>query len=227
MATFLELVNDVSRESGTISQSQELETVVGAAGRQRRIVGWTRQAWEIIQRQRSDWSFVRAPFTAALVPGETIYTGADLGIADFRRWLSPAERLSTFSLYDPTIGKGDEQRLVPISYREYDDRFSIGLHDANRPGQFAIGFDGALHVGPTPDKVYALRGWYRRGIQSLTADTDVPFVDPDHHQMIVWRALMLLGDDDEAPFEVTASTAEFRSMYASFVNAHTEPMSLA
>lgn len=223
MATFLQLVNDVSRESGTISQAQELATVVGANGRQRRIVNWTRQAWEIIQRARDDWTFQRIQGTGNLAIGDTSYSGADLGLTNFGRWCRPAEPVPQITIYDPALGRGDELPLRQLRYEDWLMRFDVGVHDQQRPSHFAIGHDGRLYIGPTPDKAYALRCWYRRSIQSLAADADTPYIAPDWHQIIVWRALMLLGDDDEAPFEVASSTAEYREMFSRMVNEHTDP----
>lgn len=224
MATFLQLVNDVERESGTISQSQELTTVANPIGRQRKIVNWTRQAWEMIQRSRDDWTFQRTQGTGALVAGTTAYTGAGLSLTNFGRWLRPAEPMPQFTLYDPALGRGDEIPLRPMRFEDWLLRFDVGLHDQQRPSHYAIGVDGSVHFGPTPDKAYSLRCWYRRGIQRLVADADEPFIDPDYHQAIVWRALMMLGDDDEAPFEVGSSTAEYREIYGRMVNQFTGPV---
>lgn len=223
MATFLQLVNDVERESGTISQAQELATVVNPIGRQRKIVRWTRQAWEMIQRSRDDWTFQRQPGSGSLVAGTASYTGAALGLTNFGRWCRPAEPVPQITLYDPAIGKGDELPLRQLRFEDWLNRYDLGVHDQQRPSHFAIGHDGKVYFGPTPDKAYTLRCWYRRALQTLIADSDVPYIDPDFHQVIVWRALMLLADDDEAPFEVASSTAEYREIYGRMVNHYTDP----
>jgi hypothetical protein len=222
MATFLQLVNDVSRESGTISQQQELTTVVGATGRQRRVVNWTRQAWEMIQRARDDWTFQRMQGAGALTIGTASYTGSALSLPTFGRWCRPGEPVPQFTLYDAALGRGDELPLRRMRFEDWLMRFDVGTHDSQRPSHYAIGMDGKVYFGPTPDKAYAVRCWYRRGVQSLALDADEPFIDPDFHQAIVWRALMLLGDDDEAPFEVASSTAEYREIFGRMVNQYTD-----
>lgn len=226
MATFLELVNDVARESGTVSESAELSTVVGATGRLRKIVGWTRQAWEMIQRSRNDWTFTRKAFTASLVAGQTEYDPVtDLGITDFGRWLPYGDDLGTPTIYNPAIGRGDETPLVAVPFRNFARQYLVGAPQEIRPGVFAAGGQ-TLYVGGPPDQPYTMRGWYRRNLQTLTADDDEPIVSNDHHQVIVWRALMLLGDDDEAPFEVGSSMAQYEQMYHALVRDYTDPIVL-
>lgn len=226
MATFLELVNDVARESGTVSESQELTTVTGATGRLRKIVGWTRQAWEIIQRSRNDWTFTRTQFASELVTGQTEYDPVtDLGITNFGRWLPPRDSLGAPTIYDSAIGRADETPLDATTFRDFAQRFLIGLPDNIRPAVYAVG-GRMLYVGGPPDKAYKIRGFYRRGVQTLTADADEPFVDEQYHQAIVWRALMLLGDDDEAPYEVASSGAQFEQIYRAMVRDYTDPVVL-
>lgn len=222
MATFLELVNDVARESGTVSESQELTTVTGATGRLRKIVGWTRQAWEMIQRSRNDWTFTRTQFAAELTIGQTQYDPVtDLGIADFGRWLPYGDTLGTPTIYDASVGRADETPLAAISFRDFAHRFLIGVPDNIRPGVYAVG-GRMLHIGGPPDKAYKIRGFYRRGVQSLAADADEPYIDEQYHQAIVWRALMLLGDDDEAPFEIASSRAQYEQIYYALVRDYTD-----
>lgn len=227
MATFLSLVNDVERESGTVSQAQRLGTVVGAVGRQEKIVAWTRQAWEMIQRSRSDWTFRRKQFSHALTIGVTSYLPIALGIEDFAGWEMDADGYRAFTLYDPAIGKADESRLRTISYRDWMNRFDIGVHDLNRPTVVAVQQqDRALRIGSAPDKAYDLRGWYRRSTQVLTADSDAPYIDEEYHQAIVWRALMLLNGDDEAGEAFGRARDEFSAINSQMVIDYTEPVEL-
>ena len=221
MATFLQLVNDVERESGTISQAQRLSTVVNPIGRQEKIVNWTRQAWEMIQRDRADWTFRRAQFTGDMVIGQTAYTASELGITDFSGWLNKNPHFHPFTLYDNAIGRGNETRLRSVSFEQWHDAYGIGVANSLRPNVIAVGWDRSLNVGPPPDKAYKLRGWYQRSIQSLVADSDVPFIDPDYHQAIVWRALMLLAEDDEAQFEIATSGRAYDAIYSRMVDAYT------
>lgn len=225
MATFLSLCNDVARESGTFG-GQTLATVTGATGRGAKIVAWTRQAWQMIQREREDWTFRRAQFSHALTIGETLYTPADLGVTDFGGWERATERYQPFTLYDSALGRADETMLRFVAYRDWLNTYDRGAPDQVRPNVVSFTWGREVVVGPPPDKAYVLRGWYRRGVQNLTLDADEPYIDEDYHQAIVWRALMLLGDDDEAPFEVASSTNQYRQVHSAMLDAFLDPIEL-
>lgn len=218
MSTFLELVNDVARESGTMG-GQTLGSVASASGRWAKIVSWTRQAWEMIQRERADWKFLTLPFTASLVQGQMFYSAVNLDIANFGGWLRVGDHRTRFTIYDPTIGLADQQRLCVVPYDRWDRSYGIGVPGQNRPILASYNDARQLCIGNPPDRTYTITGNCRRKIQSLTADTDIPYIDDQHHQAIVWRALMLLGDDDESSAEVSSSANNyFAARHAMFTD---------
>ncbi|QUT04054.1 hypothetical protein KFK14_12945 [Sphingobium phenoxybenzoativorans] len=210
MSTFIELVNDLERESGTIYQNARLTSVLDAPGRQEKMVEWIIEAWRLIQTSRSDWPWMRAEFTSALIPGQSRYAAADFDIEDFGGWAKHTRSFSPFTLYEYALGQGDERELYPSFYHGWKARWDRGVHEANRPCDYAIDQDKKLCLGPKPDKDYVIRGAYRRAAQILAADTDVPICPVDHHMTIVWRAAMLMGQHDEAIPVVAAA----QSLYA-------------
>lgn len=220
MATFLQLVNKVERESGTVGQSQRLSSVANPVGRQEKIVQWTAQAWEMIQRERTDWTFRRREFTTTLTIGQKRYDSPD---ADFSGW----ERDEMWSLYDNDIGQEDETELRVISYDEWRRKYDFGTHDANRPIEVAFDGQRRLCIGPKPDKAYILRGSCKRAIQTLTLDADTPIIDEEFHDIIVWRALLLLAEHDEAPFPISTAAMQYRRFNGAMLRAYTEMVELA
>lgn len=201
---------------------QTLATVANASGRWTKIVAWTRQAWEMIQRERSDWTFLRDTFEASLVASQARYTPAELGLFTFGSWEREVDGYSPYTIYDPAIGRGDENRLLICNYRDWAFRFDVGAQVLVRPNLVTFDFQRRLCVGPVPDKVYTIRGAYRRSIQTLTADADVPYIAEDYHQAIVWRALVMLGEDDEATFEVATSAGQYRAIRSAMLKEYTE-----
>lgn len=225
MATFIQLVNDVARESGTMGM-KTLGTISGASGRWLKVVAWTRQAWEMIQRDRSDWKFLRKTFEASLTVGQARYSSAQLAITDFGAWPRADDPHAVFTIYNPAIGRGDEVKLARRHYDDWARSYDIGAPANARPTTFTFDDSRQFCVGNPPDLAYRVRGHYRRSIQSLTADADEPYITPDLHQIIVWRALMLLGDDDEATFEVASSGLQYRLMRDALIAEYTEECSL-
>lgn len=219
MATFIQLVNDLERESGTIYQAQRLATVSNAPGRQEKMVEWVREAWRLIQTSRSDWRWMKAEFEGVLVPGQRRYSAADLGITDFASWMRPASRnLSYFSLYDPAIGASDETSVLPLQYDDWRMRWDRGVHVAGRPSQWSVDSGNRLCVGPKPDRAYVFRGEYRRSAQTLTNDSDVPLCPEDFHAAILWRAMMLMAGHDEATNAYAHAQSLFTSMFRGMVD---------
>lgn len=226
MATFLNLVNDLERESGTIQKGSRLSTVANAPARQEKMVEWVAEAWRLIQLDRSDWPFMRLEFEGPLVAGTARYSGASLGITNFSRWARPTWDYEPFTVYDSAIGRNDEQRLHYIQWLAYKDRWDRGVHDYQRPTEVAVAPDGRLCVGATPEKGYRLRGEYFCTAQILNADTDVPLCAEEHHNIIVWRALMLLGDHDESPVTVATAKSKYDASLRALVNASMEMVTL-
>ena len=224
MATFLQLVNDVERESGTIAQSQRLATVANPVGRQEKIVQWTARAWEDIQRARPDWTFMRAEGSHGLTADQARYTGSDLGVTDLGAWLREADGMSPFSLYE--AGRADELGLQTVPYTTWAQVYDRGTHDPTRPTHIAVDNARRLCLGPTPDKAYTLRYSYRRSTQTLSADNDVPIMPEEHHRAIVWLALTLLAEHDEAGFQAGSAMLRYRSAYAAMVRDLTPEIEL-
>lgn len=222
MSTFLQLVNEVERESGLIQQAQRLATVLNAVGRQEKIVQNVVEAWRQIQNSRTDWPWMETEFEGTLTIGQQRYTAANLSLTDFSGWIEGDETYDSFSLYDNAIGRADETRLSNLPYRAWAQRWDRGAFDNQRPTEFSVDRTRRLCVGGPPDKAYKIRGAYRRGAQILAADADVPICPPEHHDVIVWRALMLLAGHDEAQFAVAHAQTNYISAYRDLVNGTLE-----
>jgi hypothetical protein len=172
-------------------------TVVGASGRLLKVVNWTSDAWVQIQNERPDWVFMLAEFEKGLTNGKNQYDPSlDWALTPAKFLPDTCNRL-TMSLYDPLIGKADEGFIRQISYDQWRDRWNFGVQTQNRPVEWAISPTGLFCVGPTPNKVYSLRGQYHRIAQVLALDTDVPIIPAQFHNVIVAEALRNMADSDE------------------------------
>jgi hypothetical protein len=219
MATFLQLVHDLERESGTVERAARLTSVAQAQTAEDRhedMVGWIVEAWRIIQLMRSDWRWMRKEFDHATVINQARYTPSDLGITTFSHWPFDSLISRNFSLYDPAQ-RAEERPIRMLDFNSWKARYDRGVHDAQIPSELSIDYDNRVCLGPTPDKAYVLRGEYYRTPQILAADSDVPIMPAQHHGMIVWRAMMLLGDHDESPTAVATGQAKFNTLFRNLV----------
>lgn len=214
MSTFLELCQEVARESGTMTGgASSITTVLDQPGRAGTIVKWTANAWRAIQTMRPTWKWMTGQFEAALTIGQQGYTGANLTLDRHAAFVAD-NKMKRVSLYDPAIGYSDEGYLAAVPYQEFYPVYQVGSNRSTtgKPQVAAIADDGRLLVWPTPDKAYMLRGWRRLTPQVLAADTDVPECPEAFHDIILWRTLLYLGQYDEAVTQFPFWNVEFRRL---------------
>lgn len=208
MTSFLGLCEQLSRESGAVGRAPT--AVTGQTGRQARVVGWVATAWTLIQNISQNWSFLQAEHAGTLVPGAATYTAASFNTPRFGDWLGDSYGRLSVTLHDPAIGRGDERHLRQIGYDAWRDRWDFGAQAADRPTEYALAPDQSIRFGAAPDRPYALRFRYRKAPQLLAANGDVPDMPERFHDMIVWRAIMLMADHDEAPDALTLAGQKYR-----------------
>ena len=218
MATYLELVKDLARESGTAGGPDAITTVSGLSGRPAKLANWIKQAYINIQISERDWGWLTATFTAPLIPGTAVYTAASFALTRFAAWSSDRDGYYPFSIYDPAIGLSDERELPQITHEQWRARWGRGDQSSpywNTPVEWAISPRKELEFGPYPDGAYVIRGQYQKGPQELVNNTDVPEMPERFHQLIVWEGLRLMmlhdGAYDEAAFP-TIEVARLRHL---------------
>lgn len=203
---FLALCKAVARDSGTVAGVPNFTTVASVTGRVEQVVGWTAQAWIDIQNERNDWNWMRRTFEKPLLADTAAYTAASFTLARVSKWLPDRLNYSTMTLYDPAIGRTDEATLRQISYDRWREMYDRNTHTAQRPSHWAVSPENQLLFGPTPDKVYNVRGEYRPKPQVLALDADIPEMPEEYHGLIVGEALKIMARSDEA-FNTLASLA--------------------
>ena len=225
MSTFLELVQDTARQSGTLAGGVNLASVAGVSGRADKVVYWVKRAWEDIQNQR-EWNFLKGEFEADLTAGAKRYTATSFNLTRFKRWESDTPFYQPMTLFDPDIGQSDETAIRLIAFDVWRSSYDRGAHDPMRPVVYAISAAGELCVGPSPDKTYTLRGEYVKSPQVLAANGDTPEAPAHLHQIIVHRAMMLMGASDESPITITTATTEYRRLFAAMCEECLPPIDL-
>lgn len=214
MSTFLELCQEVARESGTMTGgASSIGSVVNQTGRAGNIVKWTANAWRAIQTLRPTWKWMTGQFEAALTIGQQGYTGAQLSLDRHAAFVAD-NKMKRVTLYDPANGYSGEGYLAVVPYANFYPVYQVGANRSatGKPQVATIADDGQIMLWPTPDKAYMLRGWRRLKPQVLVANTDVPECPEEFHDIIQWRALMFLGQYDEAVTQFPFWNVEFRRL---------------
>lgn len=217
MSTFLQLVQAVAQESGTVPNVGDPLTLVGQGGRMSRIIGWVRDAYEQIQTHERDWLWLAADFEGSATAGTRASDSGALGIATrFSEWKTrDNDGHGTFTIQDPSLGRADEMPLGEVEYAYFRRQYTVGsaAEDTGRPVRFAIDPLNRVALYPLPDKAYTLRGQYRKAPQVLSVDGDIPEMPQEFHDAIKWRALIQLGVFDENPVQTPAWQAEFNRLF--------------
>jgi len=202
MSTFVELCQEVAKDSGTISNLGQPATVTGQIGRLSRIVDWTKDAYNDIQRRNENWRWMQSDFTGQTIAGTRNYNAASMSISErFASWVfRDFWDMEKFSLYLTADGPAEEGYLRYVDYEDFRRHYLYGNYSLRegKPTVVSINNADELVFYPKPDDIYTVRGQYRKSEQILTLDADVPEMPSEYHQAIKWRALILLGTYDEA-----------------------------
>lgn len=214
MATFLELCKAVGRESGTV-QPSAITSVANQTGRVQKVVQWTAEAWRRIQNANANWLFLRGEWAGETIAGTATYTPAAINITDLARWMTDqqAAGYKPTSLYPTATGVADEGEITFIPYGLYRARYGRGAQTQGRPVVYTVTPSNEIALGPVPDAAYTLRGEYFRTPQVLTANDDEPTGLPTRfHEIIVYRALVLLGEHDEGEVQIGSAARNYREL---------------
>jgi hypothetical protein len=202
VSTFLELCRETAQESGTISGESQPPAVTGQTGRLADIVRWVRDGWNEIQNARASWKWMRAEFEEQITSAASRYDAVtDFGMDRFAEWIVFDENgNTTVTMFKTSLGATDERFLVYVPWDEFYGTFLLGTNRTrvDRPSRFTVDPQGQLTFWPTPDATYTVRGLYRKSPQVLAANTDIPEMPARFHKLIVYTALLKLGQYDEA-----------------------------
>ena len=199
MSSYLQLCQDVARESGTVSGTNPT-AVASQTGRLLKIVEWTAQAYVLIQNLHADWRWMQKTFSGTTSDGAGQYTPASWSIDDHRDWLRD-DRVTGYqphTIYLTATGVSGEGTLREISWQQWRTSYGRGSQTNNYPSEYAISPAGEFSLGPIPDDDYTVSGEYRQAAVVLAADADTPAMPAAFHDIIVWQAIMLLAEFDEA-----------------------------
>lgn len=189
---FVQLTERLRYECGV--SGTQLTTVQNLNGELLRLRNWIRDAWQELQQERSDWKFMKKPFSFVTEAGVQRYSLSVVqdvnGSIDIDRY-----KQNSFSIDPPTdTDRMQEQPLGMMAYDHFRNMYIVGYPVTDpgrwqRPMTATIDDDKSIAFGPCPDLAYTIRGECWINPQILDADTDVPIMPAKYHNVIVYRAM--------------------------------------
>lgn len=163
-------------------------STINQTGEYKRVVDWVDMAWAEIQREHK-WSFLWKA-TSVTIPAGVNYLAGTI----------PAHRYVQDASY---IGS---KRLLYLPWDSFRRRHPAALISAGEPSAWSIRPDKAFVVNyqPTADTAISVER-YQNPV-AMTADADEPALPAEHHMAIVYKALLLYANFEEAG--ITRATAE-------------------
>lgn len=214
---FLQLCQEVARESGTVQGTQPT-SVTGQTGRLLEIVQWTSQAWDAIQGLHDQWLWMTKEFSALTTASSARYTDASWSLDNFRDWRRDEPYLNGLyrphSLYLEATGVADEGELLEIPWEQWRFQYGRGSQTNQRPAFYAISPQREFCLGPIPDDEYRVLGEYWEGATSLSSNTDEPGMPARYHNAIVFGAIILLAEFDESKEKRAAAANRYDHLMA-------------
>ncbi|MBQ1761690.1 MAG: hypothetical protein IIZ92_02150 [Aquincola sp.] len=204
---FLALCKRLAQEAGVAGGADAITTVAGVTGEARRIVDWCAGAWSEIQGQRH-WTFRWEQPTLTLLAGESTIAAA-IPESDYMRggtWLlQPASAADTWLTFLPW---GEFSQV----YRRLNTDDNLTCWTV-RPDNTL-----AFNARVTADASILVER-FKAPVQ-LVNDDDAPAIPAHLHMMIVWRALVLYANFDEAGVQRQTAVDEYTALHSQLCNRY-------
>lgn len=192
MATFLELAQDLRRESGQTGTGPA--SVTTASGIEARLVNMVKRAWLKIQNHPKDWKWMWQDHDTGSGALQTILNTTDYVLTNTEK-----VHTNTFRCYLTATGTSDRQRMRYMDYEAFQTKYGVIDADAGRPIVATRLPNGNLRLHPKPDAVYSIEFEIQKTPQVLSANSDTPEMPSRFHDLIVYEALKHYGKAEDAP----------------------------
>lgn len=232
MATFVELVQDLARESGTEPNIGDPATLSGVTGRKLRMKHFVADAWREIQRIQDNWRWMYAQFSDTTISGTRDYDASAMGLtpARFSRWaIFDEEGQPCITSYLTANGQDEEAFLTYAPWAEFYRTYLVGeaASKTGKPQVVTVDPNRSLQFYPIPDDSYTIRGRYYKAPQVLSDDSDTPECPAEYHDAIKWLALVQLAVFDENREQLPAWQNKYMAELTNLRNGQLPPINMA
>lgn len=174
--TFLEIVRRVNAITGFQGEIKSVD----ATGYQEVLITAVKDAYEDIQRYRSDWEFMKTSRQISVSDAKEEYTLTEL-------WAGDTVDLANyrFIVYD----------YKPLTFIPYEDFVLIDYsqYTGGKPNEFTVDPDSKNLIISPVDTNYTMTLHYTRTLDVLSSNTQVPLIPINFHQLIVYMAVMTVS----------------------------------
>jgi hypothetical protein len=210
--TYLELCQRAAVECGVASRTAiktALPNVASATGSLGRVVNWVGDAWNELQLESENWSFMRSSnilgqgVSFLTIAGQPSYfLGTDPGMIGVGPDAFSVWDEDSFRCFPTAVGTRGEMFLDTIDYEDWRNGYMLGAMRSvqTRPVAIAIGPNQSLHLGPPPTDAFTVTGDYYVAPSEMVLDTDLPAgLPPRFHMLIVYRMMLDYAGYESAP----------------------------
>jgi|TARA_B100000902_G_scaffold79716_1_gene84395 hypothetical protein len=190
----------MSRDIGIPGTGPSSVTASDLSEEELAVVRYIKNADLDIQRRWFNWDYLWSETTITPSVGvSTLTSPADLG-----NW-----KLDSIVFSKAT---DDYQQLDFMDWEPYRLEYKLGVIDSGTPEVFSIKPDNVIDVWPTPDSTTTISTEYYRVPTELAADSDISSIPPRFHNMIIARAKIYYGENEDAPEILSGALASFEDL---------------
>lgn len=231
--TFLELARALRQETETAGAAAAPSTVVAQTGELKRLCDWIIAAWQDLQNAKTQWRWMRRPFTFNTVANDDSYAYTDVTDVDatgvitrFSHWWAHDE-CDPYLAYLSSGGVAGQYRLIYLPWEQFKWQYRFGTQNATQPIHVSVDHSNNLVLGPKPDAVYVVTGDFQRSMQTLALDADIPEMPVAYHMLIVYRAMEKYGANSVAAEIFARAQLEVARLMGALEDNQLPMMSLA
>jgi len=190
----------MSRDIGIPGTGPSSVTASDLSEEELSVVRYIKNADLDIQRRWFNWDYLWSEATITPSVGVSTLT-------------SPAN-LGNWKLDSIVFSKATDnyQQLDFMDWEPYRLEYKLGVIDSGTPEVFSIKPDNVIDVWPTPDSTTTISTEYYRVPTELAADLDISSIPPRFHNMIIARAKIYYGENEDAPEILSGALASFEDL---------------
>ena len=198
MSTYLVLCQDMARDIGIPGTGPS--DITPTIEEEKDVVRYIKDAVLDIQRMWFNWDFLWSEHSATTAADSSVISSP----SDLAQWNIDSV------VYDPT--SDNWQPLSYVGWKEYREDYKYGTVATGTPEFFSVKPDNVVDLYPTPDAATTLTAEYWAVPTELSDASDVSVIPTWFQRIIICRAKIYYGEQNDAPEVMSGAIAEFTDL---------------